>query len=184
MSDPINQPAPAPAPAPQPTPAPVPVPPPAPAPDPAPQPPAKEPSELDALKAQIAELQAKTAAAEAAADEARRAKLTDQERLAEDRKRLDDERAALQAQRRDAVLDRLGVLPKVRQLAPVGDPSNPSYMADLEQWARNNPEFVRQPAKPAEPPPVPAKSNLAKVLAGEVSNRFAKMAFDRLTREG
>ena len=182
MSDPIQSPPPPAAPPAAQPPAPASAP--APTPDPAPQPPAKEPSELDALKAQIAELQAKTAAAEAAADEARRAKLTDQERLAEDRKRLDDERAALQAQRRDAVLDRLGVLPKVRQLAPVGDPSNPSYMADLEQWARNNPEFVRQPAKPAEPPPVPAKSNLAKVLAGEVSNRFAKMAFDRLTREG
>lgn len=182
MSDPIQSPPPPAAPPAAQPPAPASAP--APTPDPAPQPPAKEPSELDALKAQIAELQAKTAAAEAAADEARRAKLTDQERLVEDRKRLDDERAALQAQRRDAVLDRLGVLPKVRQLAPVGDPSNPSYMADLEQWARNNPEFVRQPAKPAEPPPVPAKSNLAKVLAGEVSNRFAKLAFDRLTREG
>jgi hypothetical protein len=159
-----------------------PIPTPDPTPDPTPEPP-KPPSELDALRQEIETLKAKTAAAEAVAEEARRAKLSDAERYAEDRRKLDEERAALTESKRQAALDRLGVLPKVRQLAPAGDPSDPHAMAAIERWARENPEFVRRVETPQHVP-VPEQSNLAKVLSGKINNRFAKLAFDKLTGEG
>lgn len=164
----------------------LPTPEPTPTPEPAlqPDPPAPAPApDFDALRREIEQLKAESAAAKAAADEARRAKLSEQERFAEDRKRLDAEREQLTAQKRDAVLDRLGVLPKVRQLAPAGDPSDSATMAQIEAWARQNPEFMKPQPRP-DSVPVPPKSNLAKVLAGEVRNRFAAAAFERLNREG
>ena len=135
-------------------------------------------AELAATKAIVAELTAKSQAAEAAAEATRLAGLSDAEKLAEERAAVVREREALTLDRRVSALDKLGVQPKYRTFAPQVDPADPAGALALDKWAKENPELVTpKVAPPAPPPAVPPKSNLAKVLAGEVKNRFATAAF-------
>lgn len=135
-------------------------------------------AQLAAMQAQVADLTAKNAAAEAAAEATRLAGLSDAEKLAEERAAVVREREALTLDRRVSALDKLGVQPKYRTFAPQVDPADPAGALALDKWAKENPELVTpKVAPPAPPPAVPPKSNLAKVLAGEVKNRFATAAF-------
>jgi len=135
-------------------------------------------AQLAAMQAQVADLTAKNAAAEAAAEATRLAGLSDAEKLTEERAAVAREREALTIDRRVSALDKLGVQPKYRTFAPQVDPADPAGALALDKWAKENPELVTPKAAPPAPPPaVPPKSNLAKVLAGEVKNRFATAAF-------
>lgn len=149
-----------------------------PGPDPTPDPAPDLAAELAAMRAQVAELSAKSQAAEAAAEAARIAGLSDAEKLAEERAAVAKEREGLVVERRTAALDKLGILPKFRHIAPAVDPSTTEGALALDKWAKENPELVAaKPNAPTPPPAIPPKSNLAKVLAGEVKNRFASAAF-------
>lgn len=127
-------------------------------------------AELAALKEQLTTLAAAKAAADEAAEQARRDKLSEQERVAEDRKLLEAERAKLKAERRKDALGKLGVLEKAAALAPDVDPSDPSGAKALEDWAKQNPEFVRQSAPTSTAYDVPKGSNLGKILSGEMKS--------------
>lgn len=127
-------------------------------------------AELTALKEQLASLTAAKAAADEAAEQARRERLSEQERVAEDRKALEAEKARLKAERRKDALGKLGVLEKAAALAPDVDPSDPSGAKALEDWARANPEFVRSTTPTSTPYDAPKGSNLGKILSGEMKS--------------
>jgi hypothetical protein len=127
-------------------------------------------AELVTLKEQLATLTAAKAAADAAAEEARRERLSEQDRVAEDRKALEAERNKLKSERRKDALGKLGVLEKAAALAPDVDPSDPSGAKALEDWAKANPEFVRAAVPSSTPYDAPKGSNLGKILSGEMKS--------------
>ena len=127
-------------------------------------------AELVALKEQLSVLSAAKAAADEAAEQARRERLSEQERVAEDRKALEVEKAKLKADRRKDALGKLGVLEKAAALAPDVDPSDPAGAKALEDWAKANPEFVRATIATSTPFDAPKGSNLGKILAGEMKS--------------
>lgn len=127
-------------------------------------------SEIDSLKSQLAELLQAKAAADAAADEARRNALSEKERIAEDKKAIEAERAKIKAERRKDALSKLGVIEKAAALAPDVDPSDPAGAKALEDWAKANPEFVRSAAPVSSPFDAPKGSNLGKILSGEMKS--------------
>lgn len=140
--------------------------------------------ELATLKAQVAALTAANAeagkrvgeAAEAA-EAARKAGLSEAEKLLEERKaftiEIETERGRLVTEARKAALSKLGVFDKAMSLAPAVDPREPRGAAELEAWVKFNPEFVRS-AGPGEPPPMQAapESKLARVLGGVLKNPY------------
>jgi hypothetical protein len=127
-------------------------------------------AELVTLKEQLATLTAAKAAADAAAEEARRERLSEQDRVAEDRKVIEAERNKLKSERRKDALGKLGVLEKAAALAPDVDPSDPAGAKQLEDWAKANPEFVRTSIPTSTPFDAPKGSNLGKILSGEMKS--------------
>lgn len=125
-------------------------------------------AELTALKEQLASLTAAKVAADEAAEQARRERLSEQERVAEDRKALEAEKSKLKSERRKDALTKLGVIEKAAALAPDVDPSEPSGAKALEDWAKANPEFVRLAVPTSTPYDAPKGSNLGKILSGEM----------------
>jgi hypothetical protein len=139
------------------------------------------------LKAQLAALQAKidaqdaaTAKAKADADKdaeaQRQSKLTAQqkidEELAKQRADLDATKLQLVNERRSLALDKLGVVDKFKAYAPAVDPSDPKGAKELEAWAKANPELL-QPVNRQGQAPSPldslkgmAGSALQQVIAG------------------
>ena len=99
-------------------------------------------TQVATLTALVSSLTAAAEASKAAAEEARKAALSDAERLAEDRKAVDAEHSKLAETQRNLALDRLGVSPKVRALAPAVDAATAEGVATLEKWAKENPEFL------------------------------------------
>lgn len=130
-------------------------------------------AQLAAMQAQVADLTAKNAAAEAAAEATRLAGLSDAEKLAEERAAVVREREALTLDRRVSALDKLGVQPKYRAFAPQVDPADPAGALALDKWAKENPELLTPRAPGGQPPPkAPEGSMLAKVLSGQVRHPF------------
>ena len=122
--------------------------------------------ELEAAKAQLAEMLQWKAQQEKAAEEAARERMTDKQRLEADRAKLDAERKALKDRARGEALAKLGVLEKAYQWAPDVDPADPAGAAALEAWAKANPELVRQQQAQSRGYEAPPKSPLAEVLSG------------------
>ena len=130
-------------------------------------------AQLAAMQAQVADLTAKNAAAEAAAEATRLAGLSDAEKLAEERAAVVREREALTLDRRVSALDKLGVQPKYRTFAPQVDPADPAGALALDKWAKENPELLTPRAAGGQPPPkAPEGTMLAKVLSGQVRHPF------------
>lgn len=126
------------------------------------------------LTAQVEALTNAKAASDKAADDQRRASLTEADRLAEDRKVLDAEKLTVRTGRRTAALDKLGVAEKFRTFAPDVDPADPAGAAALETWAKANPELLSR-KEGAAPDPMAtmvagAKGKLAEILAGKASH--------------
>jgi len=140
-----------------------------------------------ALKAQVAALQAKLDAQDAAAAKAktdaendaeaqRQSKLTAQqkvdEELAKQRADIDATKLELVNERRALALDKLGVVDKFKGYAPQVDPSDPKGAKELEAWAKANPELLvpagRQAAaaSPLDSLKGAASSALQQVIAG------------------
>lgn len=134
-------------------------------------------AELITLKEQLAVLTAAKAKADADAEEIRRQRLSEQERLAEDRKAIEAERSKIKAERRKDALGKLGVLEKAAALAPDVDPNDPSGAKALEDWAKANPEFVRKSENKSYAYEAPKGSNLGKILSGEMKSSI-------ISREG
>ena len=124
-------------------------------------------TKLAVLEAQIAELTTKATAAEAAAEAAKREKMSDAEKLAADRAELDKQRSALANRARGDALTRLGVIEKAHQWAPQVDPGTPEGAKTLEDWARANPELVKARDTGAHPFQAPPDSPLADILSGK-----------------
>jgi len=136
------------------------------------------------LAAQIASLTATVASltkakddADAAAETARKAGLTEAQKLAEEREAFQAEvastRQGLVSEARNATLDKMGVLPAYRAWAPQdADPRTPEGARALEAWAKEHPEVVRvTTAGPAPMTPAP-ESKLAKVLSGIAASPY------------
>ena len=125
---------------------------------------------LKAMQAKVVDLEAAKTKSDQAADEARRSALSEQDRIKEDRTRLDEEKATLRQERRDGALDKLGVLAKYRKMAPDVDPRDPAGAAELEKWAGANPELISKPAGGQQTPVVPEASALGQILKGVKSH--------------
>lgn len=117
------------------------------------------------LQAQVQALTAKNQEAERLAEEAKRASMTEAERLAADRAALDVEKAQVQKAKRDAALDKLNVLPAYRDLVPADLDA-----AGLETWVKARPEIIQKKAEPSNTYTPPPKSRVAQILSGEVSH--------------
>jgi len=135
---------------------------------------------LEELRAQVKSLTAEKEAAEVAAqseaEAARQAALSDADRLAEERAawqvEVEGERGRLKAEARDQALSRLGVLDKFARFAPDVDVRDKKGQADLEKWAKDNPELLAprdQPAaaKPDLAPGRKASTKLQEILSGK-----------------
>lgn len=139
----------------------------------APPPPADETTSiLAALRAEVDSLKADKAAATAAADEARKAAMTDAERVADERAALDGERKTMIDQARADAASKLGIYPKALSLVPEGDPRTPEGAKALADWAKENPEFVKAAVKPSIVTAAPEGSALEKLLAGKTSHPY------------
>lgn len=125
---------------------------------------------LDGLTAELTA--EKTKAAEAA-EAARVAKLSDAEKLAEERKALDLEKKGLVQEARKSAADKLGINAKALPLVPDVDPRTAEGAKAMEAWAKENPEFCKTTT--AAPNPLTAlgqsaKGKLADILSGKTSN--------------
>jgi len=139
-------------------------------------------AELANVRSALTNLESGKADAEAAAEAARVAALSESEKAAEaqaklladigaERETLAAERAGLVASRRSDALRRMGFDDRLHALAPAADPATSEGAAQLEQWAKTNADLAKQSATadngPWQPKP---KSMLARVLGGEIRN--------------
>ena len=128
-----------------------------------------------ALQAELEELRAGKAAAEAEAEAARVAGLSDAERLTEEREawrhEVEGERAKLRVDLRAAALDRAGVMPKYNDFVPDVDVRTTEGQKALETWINEHPETVKRSAVIAKSTPTDAlirkSSALADILTGK-----------------
>lgn len=138
-------------------------------------------AELGAVKSTLASLEGAKADADSAAEAARVAALTDAEAAAEARTKLlgeiETEKSALAAERqllvdgrREAALDRMGFDKRLHALAPAGDPSTSEGAAALDEWGLANKDLARQAAGDAPAWTPGPKSNLSRILGGEIKN--------------
>lgn len=129
----------------------------------------------------IAALEERLAALEAAKNEAQEAArvagLSAEERLNEELAKLQGEREIFAREQRDtrrnAALDRLGVLDKYRQFAPDVDVSDAKGARQLEQWVTAHPELIarKDAAKPTRLSNATEKSSaLRDILSGKRKN--------------
>ena len=131
-------------------------------------------AQLEALQSQVAELRAAKAAAEAAAEEAAQAKLSDAERLDQERTafraEIEEERARLRGEARTAALQRAGVLPTYHDFVPDVDPRTAEGAKALEAWITKHPETVARTVE-AKPSPLDnlskRSSAVAEILTGK-----------------
>lgn len=133
-------------------------------------------AQIASLTATVAALTADKARADAAAEEARKASLTEAQRLAEDRQAVEAERKALVQDARKAAAERLGINPKALALAPEVDPRTADGAKALEAWARDNPEFVKAAGAKGELPKWEPESALGKILAGKATHPLIDVA--------
>lgn len=129
-------------------------------------------AQIAALTAQVQTLTAAKAEADAQVEAARQAALTEAERLAEDRSKLEAEKAQMLDQARKDAAAKLGVFDKALPLLPEGDPRTPEGAKMLADWAKANPEFVRQQTPPPKTFDAPPKSALAQILSGEKKHPY------------
>ena len=127
---------------------------------------------LAALRAEVDSVKADKAAATAAAEESRKASMSEAERVAEERKALDSERKAMLTQARDDAAAKLGIYPKALVWVPGVDPRTADGAKALADWAKENPEFVKPATVPEPVVTAPAGSRLAKILSGEIVDPF------------
>jgi hypothetical protein len=130
-------------------------------------------AQVAALTTQLAAMATERDAEKAKAEEAKRASMTEAEKLTADRAALDAEKASLKTEARKAAAERLGIMPKAMALAPDVDPRTPEGGKALADWARENPEFVtkKDGAGTGFPLDAPPKSALAKFFSGETVNK-------------
>ncbi len=139
---------------------------------PAPEKPAKGPSksalaaQIESLTAQVQTLVAANTAAQQAAEEARRASLSEAQKLTEDRAALDAERKAIVSEARQAAAEKLGIKPVALQLVPECDPRTAEGAKVMSDWAKANPDFVKSAQAPGTSFSPPPESALAQVLSG------------------
>lgn len=127
-------------------------------------------TELAAARAQLAEFAAWKTQQEQAETEAKRARMTEAQKLAADREALTAKEKALKDRARGDVLAKLGVLDKFHAIAPDVDPADPAGAKALEDWAKANPELVKPRSSDSQPYNAPQGSSLAKLLTGGVKN--------------
>ena len=138
--------------------------------------------ELASLKAQIEGLTKAKTEADNKAEEARKAALSEADKLKEERAafmaEVEGTKAGIRKEARGQAMDRLGILPNYRDFAPDVDPRDPAGAKALTDWAQSHPEVVKaqgthNPA-PMTPPP---ESMLGKVLSGVAKSPY-------MTKEG
>ena len=134
--------------------------------------------EIAALKADVlklttlaAESQKAADTAAAAVEAARKAGMSDADKLREERLAFAAEVAAqkdsLKAERRAAAAAKLGIVAKALALVPADiDPGTPEGAAMLERWAVTNPEFVQRGPGAPQPFTPPPTSKLGEFLSG------------------
>jgi len=120
----------------------------------------------------------------AAAETARQAALSEENRIKEAQAELvkqgealkaeiATERKGLAAEARKAAAEKLGILGKALPMVPDVDPRTPDGAKALETWAKENPEFVRSQRGDNTLPPAPLpESNIAKILSGAIKHPF------------
>lgn len=139
-------------------------------------------AQVKTLSAQLETLTKAKTEADAKAEEARKASLSEADKLKEERTAFAAEvantKAGLRKEARSQALDRLGVLPNYRDFAPDADPTNADGAKQLADWAKGHPEVVKVTGAPQPPPFAPApESMLGKVLAGVAKSPY-------ITKEG
>ena len=130
--------------------------------------------EMATLREQIAALTSEKEAAEAAAKEAADAKMSDAERLEQERAsfraEIEDERSRLRTEARSQALQRAGVLPSYHEYVPDLDPRTPDGAKALEKWIASHPETVSRQVE-SKPSPIENMSNrssaVAEILTGK-----------------
>lgn len=129
---------------------------------------------LAAAESMIASLSSEKESAEAAAEAARVAAMTETERLAAEREAFTAEiaegKASIRKEARAQALDKLGVLPAYRDFVPDVDPRTAEGAAVLEKWATDRPEVVKKTAAAAPGWTPPKKGILERIVSGEVVN--------------
>jgi len=135
-------------------------------------------AELAALKAEVEALTKAKADAEAVAEAERQAKLTEAEKLAEERvaftTEIEEAKANIRKEARAQTLDKMGVLSAYRQWAPDVDPRTSEGAAELESWAKDHPEVVKSSPNSPQPFEPAPKSKLAQVLSGAVKSPYIR----------
>ena len=138
-------------------------------------------AELAAVKSTLTNLESGKAAADSAAEAARVAALSETEKAAEARTKLlgeiEAEKAALAGERkllvsgrRTASLERMGFDKRLHALAPDVDPATAEGAAALDAWGAANKDLARQAAGDAPAWSPAPKSNLSRILGGEMKN--------------
>jgi hypothetical protein len=122
-------------------------------------------AQLEALQGQVAELRAAKAAAEAAAEEAEASKLTEAERLDQERNEwraeVESERARIRGEAR---------LPAYHDFVPDLDPRTAEGAKALESWISKHPETVQRTVEAAPSPLAQLEkksSAVAEILTGK-----------------
>ena len=138
-------------------------------------------AELGAVKSTLASLESAKVDADSAAEAARVAALSDAEAASEARAKLlgeiETEKAALAGERqllvdgrRAAALDRMGFDQRLHSLAPAGDPATAEGAAAIDEWAAANKDLARSAPGGAPAWSPSPKSNLSRILGGEIKN--------------
>lgn len=128
-------------------------------------------AKFEAQSIVIAELTAANAKSATTAEELRSKSLTSEQKLQEDRDKLDSDRKVLVSEARKAALEKLGIAPKFFTIAPDVDPRTTDGAAIIEAWAKNNPELMAAKTEPSIFSQVVGTSGkLADILSGKVKN--------------
>lgn len=139
-------------------------------------------AELASLKGQLEALTKAKTESDNKAEEARKAALSEADKLKEEREafklEVEGTKAGIRKEARGQAMDRLGILPNYRDFAPDCDPRTPEGAKALTDWAKDHPEVVKAVGTtghaPMTPPP---ESMLGKVLSGVAKSPY-------MTKEG
>jgi len=128
-------------------------------------------AQFEAQSKTVAELTAANAKAAAAAEESRTKSLTSEQKLQEDRDKVDADRKVLVAEARTAALTKLNIATKFFEYAPAVDPRTTEGAAIIESWAAKNPEFAAVKTEASILSQVVGTSGkLADILSGKTKN--------------